>query len=67
MNDYMNQLSARLGKSAQMMRLLELKARKAPKRIVVCPSSLPKTERGKLDRRALVEQWPTTAGFDRAK
>jgi acyl-CoA synthetase (AMP-forming)/AMP-acid ligase II len=30
---------------------------KAPKRIVVSPSSLPKTERGKLDRRALVERW----------
>jgi malate dehydrogenase (oxaloacetate-decarboxylating)(NADP+) len=34
LNDYMNQLAARLGKSAQVMRLLELKARKAPKRIV---------------------------------
>ena len=34
MNDYMNELSARLGKGAQMMRLLELKARKTPKRIV---------------------------------
>ncbi len=33
-NAYMDQLSARLGKSAQMMRLLELKARKDPKRIV---------------------------------
>jgi malate dehydrogenase (oxaloacetate-decarboxylating)(NADP+) len=31
---YMDQLAARLGKSAQIMRLLELKARKAPKRIV---------------------------------
>ncbi len=31
---YMDQLAARLGRSAQIMRLLELKARKAPKRIV---------------------------------
>jgi malate dehydrogenase (oxaloacetate-decarboxylating)(NADP+) len=31
---YMDQLAARLGKSAQIMRLLELKARKAPKRVV---------------------------------
>jgi acyl-CoA synthetase (AMP-forming)/AMP-acid ligase II len=29
---------------------------KAPKRIMVC-ASLPKTERGKLDRKALVAQW----------
>ena len=34
----------------------KLSAFKAPKQIVVS-SSLPKTERGKLDRRALVEQW----------
>jgi len=30
---------------------------KAPKRIVVSDVSLPKTERGKLDRKALVERW----------
>ncbi len=30
---------------------------KAPKRIVVSASSLPKTERGKLDRKILVERW----------
>jgi acyl-coenzyme A synthetase/AMP-(fatty) acid ligase len=34
-----------------------LPAFKAPKQIVLC-ASLPKTERGKLDRRALVERWP---------
>ncbi len=34
-----------------------LPAFKAPKRIVLSPSSLPKTERGKLDRRALAERW----------
>jgi acyl-coenzyme A synthetase/AMP-(fatty) acid ligase len=33
-----------------------LPAFKAPKRIVLTPS-LPKTERGKLDRRALVDRW----------
>jgi acyl-CoA synthetase (AMP-forming)/AMP-acid ligase II len=33
-----------------------LPAFKAPKRILLC-ASLPKTERGKLDRRALAEQW----------
>ena len=33
-----------------------LPAFKAPKRIVVC-ASLPKTERGKLDRRALAQRW----------
>jgi long-chain acyl-CoA synthetase len=30
---------------------------KAPKRIVLSPSALPKTERGKLDRKALAERW----------
>jgi acyl-coenzyme A synthetase/AMP-(fatty) acid ligase len=34
---------------------------KAPKRIIVC-RELPKTERGKLDRRALVEHWKVTQG-----
>ncbi len=34
-----------------------LPAFKAPKRIVLCASSLPKTERGKLDRKALAERW----------
>ncbi len=38
-----------------------LPASKAPKRIVLSPSSLPKTERGKLDRRALAERWKTEA------
>ena len=33
-----------------------LPAFKAPKRIVLA-ASLPKTERGKLDRRALAERW----------
>jgi acyl-CoA synthetase (AMP-forming)/AMP-acid ligase II len=33
-----------------------LPAFKAPKHIVVC-AELPKTERGKLDRRALAERW----------
>jgi acyl-coenzyme A synthetase/AMP-(fatty) acid ligase len=37
-----------------------LPAFKAPKRIVIC-SSLPKTERGKLDRRALVERWKASS------
>jgi acyl-CoA synthetase (AMP-forming)/AMP-acid ligase II len=35
-----------------------LPAFKAPKQIVLA-TSLPKTERGKLDRKALVEQWKT--------
>jgi acyl-CoA synthetase (AMP-forming)/AMP-acid ligase II len=34
---------------------------KAPKRIVAC-GELPKTERGKLDRKALVERWKQTEG-----
>ncbi len=34
-----------------------LPAFKAPKRIVLSASSLPKTERGKLDRKALAERW----------
>jgi long-chain acyl-CoA synthetase len=33
-----------------------LPAFKAPKRIVLC-ATLPKTERGKLDRRALAARW----------
>ena len=37
-----------------------LPAFKAPKRIVFC-ASLPKNERGKLDRRALTEQWKADA------
>ena len=39
-----------------------LPAFKAPKRIVLSPSSLPKTDRGKLDRRALAELWKSEAG-----
>ena len=38
-----------------------LPAFKAPKRIVLSPSSLPKTERGKLDRKALAERWKSEA------
>jgi acyl-coenzyme A synthetase/AMP-(fatty) acid ligase len=38
-----------------------LPAFKAPKRIVIS-TSLPKTERGKLDRRALAERWSKEAG-----
>lgn len=38
-----------------------LPAFKAPKRIVLS-ESLPKTERGKLDRKALVEHWSRTVG-----
>lgn len=38
-----------------------LPAFKAPKRIVLSPSSLPKTDRGKLDRRALAELWKSEA------
>ena len=38
-----------------------LPAFKAPKRIVLSPSSLPKTDRGKLDRRALAERWKSEA------
>ena len=38
-----------------------LPAFKAPKRIVLSASSLPKTERGKLDRRALAERWKSKA------
>jgi acyl-coenzyme A synthetase/AMP-(fatty) acid ligase len=34
-----------------------LPAFKAPKRIVISRASLPKTERGKLDRKALVARW----------
>jgi long-chain acyl-CoA synthetase len=37
-----------------------LPAFKAPKRIVLC-TTLPKTERGKLDRRALAERWKADA------
>jgi acyl-CoA synthetase (AMP-forming)/AMP-acid ligase II len=37
-----------------------LPAFKAPKHIVVC-AELPKTERGKLDRRALAERWSREA------
>jgi acyl-CoA synthetase (AMP-forming)/AMP-acid ligase II len=38
-----------------------LPAFKAPKRIVISASSLPKTERGKLDRKALTERWKEDA------
>ncbi len=39
-----------------------LPAFKAPKKIMISASSLPKTERGKLDRRALAERWSREAG-----
>jgi acyl-coenzyme A synthetase/AMP-(fatty) acid ligase len=42
-----------------------LPAFKAPKRIVVS-TSLPKTERGKLDRRALAQRWNREGGSDSA-
>ena len=38
-----------------------LPAFKAPKRIVISSSSLPKNDRGKLDRRALAERWKNQA------
>jgi long-chain acyl-CoA synthetase len=38
-----------------------LPAFKAPKHIVLSASSLPKTERGKLDRKALAERWKEDA------
>jgi acyl-CoA synthetase (AMP-forming)/AMP-acid ligase II len=41
-----------------------LSAFKAPKQIVLS-ASLPKTERGKLDRRALVERWKQVGGHSR--
>jgi len=41
--------------------IARLPAFKAPKQIVLS-ASLPKTERGKLDRRALVEKWRSEAG-----
>ena len=37
-----------------------LPAFKTPRRIVLC-ASLPKTERGKLDRKVLVERWRSEA------
>lgn len=39
-----------------------LPAFKTPKRIVLSASALPKTERGKLDRKALTERWKIEAG-----
>ena len=42
MDDYMNELAARMGKGAQMMRLMELKARKDPKRVVYGEGIQPK-------------------------
>ncbi len=39
-----------------------LPAFKTPKRIVLSASALPKTERGKLDRKALAERWKIEAG-----
>ncbi len=38
-----------------------LPAFKTPKRIVLSASALPKTERGKLDRKALAERWKSEA------
>ena len=45
LDEYMNQLAARLGKGAQLMRLLEMKARKAPKRVVYGEGEDPKVIR----------------------
>lgn len=45
LDQYMDQLAGRLGKGAQMMRLLELKARKDPKRVVYGEGELPKVIR----------------------
>ncbi len=42
MDEYMNELAARMGKGAQMMRLMELKARKDPKRVVYGEGIQPK-------------------------
>jgi len=42
-----------------------LPAFKAPKQIVVA-TALPKTERGKLDRKALTERWRADAGYSRS-
>ncbi len=39
-----------------------LPAFKAPKRVIISETSLPKTERGKLDRKALVERWKAGSG-----
>ena len=41
--------------------VMPLPAFKAPKRIVLS-TSLPKTERGKLDRKALTERWRQQVG-----
>jgi malate dehydrogenase (oxaloacetate-decarboxylating)(NADP+) len=45
LDEYMNELAARLGKGAQLMRLLEMKARKAPKRVVYGEGEDPKVIR----------------------
>ena len=42
LDEYMDQLAARLGKGQQMMRLLESKARKAPKRVAYGEGENPK-------------------------
>jgi acyl-coenzyme A synthetase/AMP-(fatty) acid ligase len=57
----------RPGASADAAELLRycasvLPAFKAPKQIVISDSSLPKTERGKLDRKALAEKWKSNSG-----
>jgi acyl-coenzyme A synthetase/AMP-(fatty) acid ligase len=48
--------------SAELLRYCAsvLPAFKAPKQIVISNSSLPKTERGKLDRKALAERWKSS-------
>jgi len=60
----------RLGAVADAAELLRycatvLPAFKAPKRIVISSASLPKTERGKLDRKALVQRWAQGGSQDR--
>jgi acyl-CoA synthetase (AMP-forming)/AMP-acid ligase II len=57
----------RPGASADAAELLRycasvLPAFKAPNQIVISDSSLPKTERGKLDRKALAEKWKSSSG-----
>ena len=59
--EVMSYVVARPGASIDAEAILQycagaLPAFKAPKRIVLSPS-LPKTERGKLDRKALAERW----------
>jgi len=65
--EVMSYVVARPGASIDADAILQycagvLPAFKAPKRIVLSASALPKTERGKLDRKALAERWRYDAG-----